>query len=346
MTVFNPSYLDYVIPITIAVGALIIGLIVRRFLFQYLHELAEKTHWEFDDIIIQATRGPFLIWVAMLGIYLALEFSHLPEDKVALFSKALLALAMLSVTLTAANIFAEIIRRASSRAQIATPGLIPNITKVFIIGLGVLVMLSTLGVQITPILTAFGIGGLAVALALQDTLSNLFAGFYVTLAKQVRVGDYVKLDSGHEGHVADISWRTTTVRDPLNNLIVIPNAKLSQSIITNYAMPEPALSLRLPVSVSYDADPEHVERVLREEAQRAQGEVPGLLAEIEPTVRFTRFGESGLEFVLVVRVQEFKEQFAVGHELHKRIWKRLRKEQIEIPFPTRTVYLRDKRPEP
>lgn len=337
------SLFDFLIPLGVTVGIWIAGLIVRHYLFQYLHRIAAQTQWEFDDIIIKIIRGPFVIWALMIGIYIALQISRLPEAVVSYVGKVLLVLAIFSVTLVAANILAEGIRRSATKAQVATPQLVPNLVKIFVLGVGLLVLLGTLGIQITPILTAFGIGGLAVALALQDTLSNLFAGFYTTLAKQVRVGDFIKLDSGPEGQVVDITWRTTTVRDPFNNLIVIPNTRLAQSIITNYALPEPALTLRLPVSVSYASDPEHVERVLREIATRAQKEVAGLTQAVEPVVRFAGFGESALEFVLVVRVQAFQDQFTVAHELRKRIFKRFREEQIEIPFPVRTVYLRDER---
>ncbi|MCS6903238.1 MAG: mechanosensitive ion channel family protein [Candidatus Bipolaricaulota bacterium] len=337
------SVSDFLIPIGVTVGVWITGLIVRHYLFRYLHTIAAQTDWAFDDIIIKITRGPFVIWALMLGIYIALQISRLPDPVVNELGKVLLGLAILSVTLVAANILAELILRSATKAQVPTPQLIPNITKAVVIGLGVLVLLGTLGIQITPILTAFGIGGLAVALALQDTLSNLFAGFYTTLAKQVRVGDFIRLDSGVEGQVVDISWRTTTVRDPFNNLIVIPNTKLSQSIITNYALPEPALTLRLPVGVSYDSDPEHVERVLLEIAKGARGEVAGIEESVEPVVRFTGFGESALEFVLVVRVKTFQDQFTVAHELRKRIFRRFREEKIEIPFPVRTVYLHRER---
>jgi small-conductance mechanosensitive channel len=324
------SHWDFLIPVSVTMGVWIAGLIARRYLFRYLHRLAEQTEWEFDDIIIRIIRSPFVIWTLMLGIYIALQISRLPKVVVSDLGRVFSGLAILSVTLVAANILAEFIRRSATKAQVATPQLIPNIAKIFVIGIGLLVLLGTWGIQITPILTAFGIGGLAVALALQDTLSNLFAGFYTTLAKQVRVGDFIKLDSGPEGQVVDISWRTTTVRNPLNNLIIIPNTKLSQSVITNYALPEPALTLRLPVSVSYEAEPEDIERVLLEVAKSAEGEVPGLAVAAEPEVRLTGFGESGLEFALIVCVRAFQDEERVAHELRKRIFKRLRAEKIKI----------------
>ena len=121
--------------------------------------------------------------------------------------------------------------------------------------LGSLILLRHFNVSITPILTALGVGGLAVALALQDTLSNLFGGFYVAVAGQVRLGDYIKLNTGEEGYVTDIGWRCTTFRAPANNMIIVPNAKLAQAIVTNYNLPEKRMAANFVVTVGYDCDP-------------------------------------------------------------------------------------------
>jgi len=212
----------------------------------------------------------------------------------------------------------------------------------FSILLGALILLRHFGVSITPILTAFGVGGLAVALALQDTLSNLFAGFYISVAGQVRLGDYIKLNTGEEGYVTDISWRSTTIRALGNNLIIIPNAKLAQAVVTNYYLPERRMALNIPVGVSYTSDVDKVERVLIEEVTKAAGAVTGLLAEPAPIVRLMPgFGDSSLNFTLTCNVAEFVDQFLVQHELRKRILKRFAAERIEMPFPTPTVYVRE-----
>jgi small-conductance mechanosensitive channel len=217
-----------------------------------------------------------------------------------------------------------------------------SLARAAVAAIGILILLDTLHISITPILTALGVGGIAVALALQDTLSNLFAGFYVSLAGQVRPGDYIKLDGGEEGYVADINWRSTSLRALPNNLIVVPNAKLAQAIVTNFHLPEKRMSLLLPVSVSYDADPDDVERILIEEALAGAPEIPGLLSEPAPFVRFIPgFGASSLDFTLICQVGEFVDQYLVQHELRKRVFKRLRREGIEIPFPIRTLYIKD-----
>jgi len=161
--------------------------------------------------------------------------------------------------------------------------------------LGVLVLLDHFHVSITPMLTALGVGGLAVALAMQDTLSNLFGGFYVAVAGQVRLGDYIKLNTGEEGYVTDIGWRSTTIRSLGNSMIIVPNAKLAQAIVTNYDLPEKRMSATVEVRVSLDCDPDHIERVLLDTAAQSTREIPGMLADPAPTVTFDPgFGDSAL----------------------------------------------------
>ena len=138
----------------------------------------------------------------------------------------------------------------------------------------------------TPLLTALGVGGLAVALALQDTLSNLFGGFYVTVAGQIRLGDYIRLNSGEEGFITDISWRSTTICGISNNLVIIPNASMAKATITNFNLPEKRMAVSITVGVDYSCDPDHVETVLMDMAAKAADEIPSLLGDPLAEVRF------------------------------------------------------------
>jgi small-conductance mechanosensitive channel len=285
-----------------------------------------------------------MIWSLILGIYYATEWLELPERSTRLIERTLLILVIISLTMMASRLAGNLVRHFGERAQGARPvtTLTQNLAQLFVVLMGSLILLYHFGVSITPILTAFGVGGLAVALALQDTLSNLFAGFYISVAGQVRLGDYIKLNTGEEGYVTDISWRSTTIRALANNLIIIPNSKLAQAIVTNYYLPERRVSMGIAVSVSYDTDPDLVERVLLEEAQRAAGTVAGLLAEPAPSVQLIPgFGDSALKFTLGCYVAEFADQYPAQHELRKRILKRFRAEGIQMPYPTQTVYVRE-----
>jgi small-conductance mechanosensitive channel len=326
------------------VTALAVGL--RQLALRALHRWAVSTASPMDDVIIESLRVPSLLWCLLLGLYIGVELAALPPRPTLLVLNLVYSLMVISVTAAVANLAAAMLSQGLAQAHLAIPatGLSVTFVKVAVWIVGGLVLLGGLGISITPVLTALGVGGLAVALALQDTLSNFFAGLHLLIEKPIRVGDFVKLETGQEGYVMDIGWRTTRVRMLPNNMVILPNSKLTQSIVTNYYLPEPRMALLIPISVSYAADPDHVERVLVEEAQRAVEQVPGLLAEPAPFVRFIPgFGESSLDFTLICQVREFTDQFLAQHELRKRIFARFKQERIEIPFPQRTIHLQDRR---
>jgi small-conductance mechanosensitive channel len=330
-------------PAAVFATVLIIGWFCRRILFRALRRRAAIDGNTVSKIAVQTLKGPFAVWILILALHFATTMSDLPDRIANLVNNTLVILWIVSLTMVAARLSTALIRHYGSLAGGALPvtTITQNLATLMIAVLGLLLLLNRFGISVTPILTALGVGGLAVALALQDTLSNLFAGFYISVAGQLRVGDYIKLSSGEEGYVTDISWRSTTIRALANNLIIIPNAKLAQAVVTNYHLPEPRMSVRIQIGVSYDSDPDEVERVLIEEAVRGAGEIPGLLAEPAPMVRFIPgFGESSLDFTLVCHVSEFVDQYLVQHELRKRIFKRFKREGIEIPFPVRTVYFK------
>jgi small-conductance mechanosensitive channel len=330
-------------PVLVIAVTLIIGLVARRLIFAALTRWAKKTTSQIDDIIVAAIRGPFLIWVLMLSIHLAAQCSSLPKDIRDLIGRILLFLLIVSLTVVGAKLASECVRVYGTRTQGALPvtSMTQNLAKLAVIIIGFLILLRSLGMEITPLLTALGVVGLAVSLGLQDTLANFFAGFYVSLSGHVRLGDYIKLNTGEEGYVSDIAWRSTMIKALSNNLIIVPNSKLAQAIVTNYYLPEKRVILSIPVSVGYDSDPDRIENILVEETQKGTGVIPGLLADPAPKARLNPgFGSSSLDFTLICHVAEFTDQYSVQHELRKRILLRFRSEKIEMPFPIRTVYLR------
>ena len=204
-----------------------------------------------------------------------------------------------------------------------------------------LVVLNGLGLSITPMLTALGVGGLAVALALQEPLANSFAGLFLTLAGQVRVGDYVKLDGGQEGYIADFSWRSTRLRMLANNLVIVPNAKLAQAIVVNHHLPSQDLAVLVEVGVDYASDLTNVERVVGDVRRDVMRQVPGGLPSFEPFIRYYTLAESRVNFTVILRAKEFVDKYLVKHEFIKRLHARFGEEGIVVPFPIRTVVHRD-----
>jgi small-conductance mechanosensitive channel len=333
-------------PLIITFASASVLLVVRGIIFKLLFKWAAKTKTRLDDIIVGSFKIPSVYWCLAVGLYIGVNVSDLPQRYALYFGKAIYVVIILSMTVASANLAGKLFRNYVTKLDLPIPttGLAYGLIKGTILVIGFLIILNALGVSITPLITALGVGGLAVALALQDTLANLFAGIQILTEKSIRVGDFVKLETGQEGYVEDITWRTTRVRMLPNNIVVIPNSKLSQSVVTNYYLPEKRMSLLIPVGVNYSSDPEMVEKILVAEAKKAVGEIPGLLGSPEPFVRFIPgFGESSLDFTLICQVGEFVDQYLAQHELRKRIFKRFKEEGIEIPFPHRTVYLREEK---
>jgi small-conductance mechanosensitive channel len=195
--------------------------------------------------LAQVLRRRLPLWSFLIGGWLAAGYWPLTTEGSLLVGRAVFVLGAISVTLAAAAIAAQFIDLYGAMVAPALPtsSLTRNIAWGLVVTIGLLVILNGLGLSITPMLTALGVGGLAVALALQEPLANFFAGVFLTLGGQIRLGDYVTLDSGQEGYVADFSWRSTRLRMLPNNLVVVPNSKLAQAIVTNHHLPSPDLAV-------------------------------------------------------------------------------------------------------
>lgn len=340
---FSEAWSVLFFPFSIFLASLAVGWLARRLLLRSLKRWAQRTKTSMDDRLLESLRGPSSVWVLLLSLHLSLQTSRLSPIHIDFGSKVITALLILSATFFLANLLAKLVSPMTQTLRTPLPitGLSQTLLKGAVLVMGGLIFLSHLGISVTPLITALGIGGLAVALALQDTLANLFSGVHILIEQPIRVGDYIKLGSGEEGYVVDIGWRTTRIRMLPNNMIIIPNQKLAQAIITNYHLPEKRMALLIPIGVSYDCDPDRVETILIEEAHAGTKEIPGLLSDPAPFVRFIPgFGDFSLNFTLICQVAEFVDQYLVQHELRKRIFKRFKKEGIEIPFPIRTVYLK------
>lgn len=338
----NGYWHNLIRPVAVLAATLVAGYALKRLLFKGLAQWGARRRTHIDIIIRQSLDGPIMIWTLILGVHLAIQASVIPDRYMTRIATGLLVLWIISLTLMASRLAGNIIKYYGSEIPGALPvtALTQTLAQLAVFTLGLLILLNLLGISITPILTAFGVGGLAIALALQDTLSNLFGGFYLTLAGQVRLGDYIKLNTGEEGYVSDVTWRSTTIRGLSNNLIIVPNAKLAQAIVTNYYLPDTRVALNIPVSVSFDCDPDQIERVLLEEASSGAGVIPGLLTDPPPVVRLIPgFGSSSLGITLTCYVREFADQFLVQHEMRKRILKRFRQEGIELPIPAQAIHL-------
>jgi small-conductance mechanosensitive channel len=295
--------------------------------------------------VVATLRGPVVVWSLMLGVYLAARVALVPGVSADVTRSVLVVLLVLSVAWSAGKAAAVVIgHRTAAAGALPSVRLLGTLTQAFVLVLGALVALQTLGISVAPLLTALGVGGLAVGLALQDTLTNLFAGLHILVSRQIRPGDYVRLESGEEGYVQDLTWRYTTIRQLGNNVTIVPNARLASAIVTNYDLPESELAVLVPVGVSYGSDLGHVEAVTTAVGREVMAEVPGGVATFAPFIRYNAFSDSSITFTVILRGRTFVDQHLLRHEFIKRLHRRYEHEGIEIPFPIRTVHLQDLRP--
>jgi small-conductance mechanosensitive channel len=338
---------DWTVPSTLIAGGLLLGLIAERIVLPRLRRYAVARRWVGGDLLIASLHGVTLAFFLIAGFYVALLAMALRPATLAIVHKGFLVALIPLGTIVLARIAGELVssyswtlhRRRGAEA-LPSPSILSNLTKLLVFILAGLIILQSLGIAISPILTALGVGGLAVALALQETLSNFFSGLYIMVSRQFRPGDYIKLNTGEEGHVVDINWRSTQIREGPNNMIIVPNAKLAGATVTNYYQPDPELVVIIPASAGYESDLDRVEQVTLEVARRVMGEIPGGIPTFEPLLRYNGFGEASVNFNVILRAREVADQPRVKHEFVKRLHERFGREGI--PFRSRAeIYLRD-----
>jgi small-conductance mechanosensitive channel len=335
-------------PLILMLSGIIVGSIFEKLVFPKLIGVAFRTKWESDDIILASLRSYFVLWFALAGFYGALYAAPIPESVRKVLDTIWFLIAGFSIVIAFAQTATGLLTFYAERRKgiLQATSMFNVLIFAVTIVLGMFIIFKALKIDVTPMLAALGIGGLAVALALQDPLGNFFSGLHILASSEIRPGDYLKLDSGDEGVVTDISWRTTTIRTLSNNAILIPNLKLSQSIITNFHLNEQQLSFPVELGVSYDSDLEQVEKITLEVARSVLNEVPGGVIEFEPLMRFTKFGDSSIDFTVILRASDFNYQYPIKHEFIKRLHKRYGEEGIEIPYPIRNLYIREPKSAP
>lgn len=339
---FSPLMKDLAAAGIILFLTIVAALLVRRTLTK-LADRVDKSNRDLIDDVIRATRGPVVMLILLGGTYLALSQLHmLGLDLIITKNKQIFAagttLIMVVGITQALNLAIMWYTRRVTEAGSGTPsqvGILRQIVMLIVWVLGILQAMAQVGLNVTTLLASLGIAGLAVGLALQDTIANIFAGFYLVIDRSVRVGDYVKLDANTEGFVEAVGWRNTRIKLWANNTVLIPNSKLIQSTITNMTLPDTTLSVYTYCGVSYDSDLEHVEAVAIDVANEVLAKFPGSDLSYKPVVRFKEFAESKIHFNVVFRAAEVGSQYLLKHEFMKALHKRFRQEGIEICPPVR-----------
>lgn len=326
----------------------LLGLSLVQLLLKRLARLAERTENKTDDHLVAALALPLRALVLLSGVLAAVHFSPMDAPGRADLSQWLkISFLGLGVFL-ADGLFQGLLRDLEKKyGEIRHSHVMFSVLiHLAVWGLGSLMVLETLGIPITPILASLGVGSLAVALALQPVLANLFSGFYLLMDKPLKAGDFIRLESGEEGYVDSIGWRTTRIRMLPNTLVVVPNSRLTESRLLNYDLPDKECAVLVEVGVDYDSDLKRVEAVTVEEARKAQKGVEGAVPGFEPFIRYHTFADSSINFTVILRSKTFVDNYLLKHEFIKALHERYRKEGITIPFPQRTLEWRGGAPGP
>jgi len=332
---------QYIRVIVILFIAYIVGLIFDKVIHRKIKKWVAKTSFKYDDIIVNSFDNISLYLFLLLGAFIGLQSINISSNIYNIVEKIILILLIFLIIIAGSRIAVGFIDNYTEKINQYLPksSIFQNITKILIFSIGALIILQTLGISITPIITAMGVGGLAVALAFQETLTNLFAGLHILASRQIKIGDFIKLDNGIEGFVEDISWRYTIIKQMPNNMVIIPNSSLASAIVTNFNLPDKEMNFIVQVGVSYDSDLEFVEKVTLEVAKDVMKTFPGGVPEFEPLIRFHTFGDFSINFNVILRAKEYADQFPIRNEFIKRLHKKYKEVGITIPFPITTVEL-------
>ncbi len=339
-----------VIPILIIIGSLLIGLLFEHRVITRLLKTSQEKNLRLSEILLQSIRGFSVIWFLILGFSIALSWPNFPifPGLASIIDKVLTVAFLGSATWVIALFSVGLLRLYTTRDDGISPltSLFEFLAKVLIFTIGFLIILQSIGISITPLLTAFGIGGVSIGLALQNTLSNLMSGINIITSKKVRPGDYIQLRSGESGYVIDVDLKYTVVQEITDNLLVIPNTQIISSSFRNYSLPDKTLLIPIDTGVTYDSDLEQVERVTLEVAREVASRAGGIVAKEEtkvsnqPFIRYQRFDYSSIILTVYLQIQEeaFFQHIEVKHEFIKKLHRRYREEGIKISYPLQWGY--------
>lgn len=304
-------------------------------------KLLKSPDGRWDGVLFRAIGGPLHVLFFFMALGLAVQLAPgRVRAHPALMQGVRIGLIIGGIWL-AERILESLVRTSTHFFKLSATGrsLATTVLRVTVISIGLLIVLDTIGISVTPLLASLGVSSIVVALALQETLKNFFAGLYLMTEQPIRIGDFVRVMNDVEGHVVKIGWRNTRIELPSNNVVFVPNSDIASSRITNYCLPTPEASISIPMGVAYSSDLERVEKITIEVAREIQQRVEGAVHDFAPSVRFNTLADSSINFSVNLRVKGILDRHLLTHEFIKAVHKRFNAEGIELPFPQRVVHL-------
>jgi MscS family membrane protein len=321
----------------------ILAKIARYLLTTWGTRFAAFTATDLDDRILRRVTPPVSLLVIFAGLYLAIKSLPLPEKVHIVVSGVVFVINVVILTVIVYRMADEVLdwyagrvaERTGTRLDQQIMPLLEKLVSIFLTGTALIITLKHFNYDILSIVTALGIGSLAIGMAAKDTLANMISGFTLMIDRPFRIGDRIQLTSGQWGDVTDIGLRSTKIKTVDNTLLIIPNAELCNSTLINLAFPDIRAKGRINVGIAYGSDVEAVKGLLTETA----AVLSQVLQDPCPEAYFVSFGESAINLSLFFWVEDYTKVFAVTDQLNTMILQRFREAGIEIPYPTRTVLL-------
>jgi MscS family membrane protein len=332
---------NWLISFGILIGGIIVAKITYWIIGKYIKRITEKTASKLDDLLIAKLEEPVVYAIGILGFYWGFHRLHFGEGVDKFFEHVFTIVFTLNVTWLIVRTVDAIVEeyvmpfveRSESDLDDQLMPLLRKVFKLILWCMGIIIGLNNAGFDVAALIAGLGIGGLALALAAQDTVKNIFGGIMVYLDKPFKIGDRIVI-SGHEGFVEEIGIRSTRIRTLEGRQITIPNAQFSESPIENVSR-EPARKVVVNLGLTYQTSPEKMEKamaILEEIASNNEsvGE--------EVMVSFNSWGASALGISFVYFIQPGKDILITQTEVNLEILKRFNAEGLDFAYPTQTIY--------
>ncbi|MBW4056261.1 MAG: mechanosensitive ion channel [Proteobacteria bacterium] len=315
--------------------------LVVMILNKWVRRLTAFTSTDLDDRVLQRVLPYVSRLFIVLGVYLAFRSLPLNDKLVTIASGGIFIILVVIICNLIYHALDELMkwylaRQQDSAGTVMSRQMVPvaeKIVSLFLMGAALIVVLKHFSYDIFSLVTALGIGSLAIGMAAKDTLAHMISGFTIMLDRPFRIGDRIQLIGGQIGDVADIGLRSTKIKTLDNQLLIIPNSDLCNTMLTNQAFPNSRAKGRINIGVAYGSDVDQVKTLLIATA----GEVADVLPDPPPEAYFVSFGDSALNMSLFFWVEEYNTLFGITDKINSLIIKRFSEHSIEIPFPTRTV---------
>lgn len=331
------------------VAVFLLVFVVIRLLMFILEKIVpiftKKTKTDLDDVILEKISSPLTFLALLAGARFAIDEISLSAKVSWAINGMIFTLMILVASVLVYHILDSLIvfgykdfgKKVRVKINESLLEFFHSMLKIVVVVAAVLIILESWGIEIGPLLAGLGVAGIAIAFALQPTLSNIFGGISMLLDRSINIGDLIDLDDGTRGHILKINLRSTKVKTFNNKLVIIPNAKLSEGNIKNVALPEPATRVVIPFSVAYGSEISKVKKLVHSEILK----VKNLIKERGIIVRFVEMADSGLNFKTYFYVDSFDELADAMDDANTRIYNALNKAGIEIPFPKLDVNLKN-----